>query len=82
MIYFYYLFIYHLKYTDIRIDWQVFEEENLPEKLIDFVTCYGRPFPERDSQGNEIISTKKKGTLMYLDQVLDLEFLLRDTKGL
>ena len=39
---------------DIRVDWEVFEDAPQSEKLVDFITCFGRAFPPRDSLGNEI----------------------------
>ncbi|XP_012940303.1 deleted in lung and esophageal cancer protein 1 [Aplysia californica] len=45
---------------DVRVDWQVFKQENNPDKLINFITCFGRAFPPRDKFGNEIIPEKKK----------------------
>ncbi|GFR90269.1 deleted in lung and esophageal cancer protein 1 [Elysia marginata] len=40
---------------DIRIDWEMFEDAPESEKLVDFITCFGRAFPPRDSAGNEIV---------------------------
>lgn len=42
-------------FTDIRVDWQVFNIEEDDQKLMDLVVCYGPAFPLRDTQGNEIV---------------------------
>ncbi|XP_053374594.1 deleted in lung and esophageal cancer protein 1-like isoform X2 [Mercenaria mercenaria] len=40
---------------DIRVDWQVFNIEEGDPKLMDMVVCFGKAFPLKDSDGNEIV---------------------------
>ncbi|XP_052802383.1 deleted in lung and esophageal cancer protein 1-like isoform X2 [Mya arenaria] len=40
---------------DIRVDWEVFNVDPADSKLMDMVVSYGRPFPLKDSAGNEIV---------------------------
>ena len=52
---------FNRSFSDIRVDWEVYNENPSPKKLIDFIVCYGRAFPPRDKFGNEIIAVEKSG---------------------
>ena len=41
--------------TDIRVDWEMFNTFEGDQKLTDLIVTYGKPFPLRDSDGNEIV---------------------------
>nr|KAG5714264.1 hypothetical protein BaRGS_018481 [Batillaria attramentaria] len=40
---------------DIRVDWVVYNHKEEDERLVDLLISYGRTFPPRDPQGNEIV---------------------------
>ncbi|XP_060555800.1 deleted in lung and esophageal cancer protein 1-like isoform X2 [Ruditapes philippinarum] len=40
---------------DIRVDWQVYNIIEEDPKLMDMVVCFGKPFPLKDAEGNEIV---------------------------
>jgi hypothetical protein len=39
---------------DIRLDWEVYNIICNDDKLLDLVFTYGKPFPLKDKDGNEI----------------------------
>ncbi|XP_030053791.1 deleted in lung and esophageal cancer protein 1 [Microcaecilia unicolor] len=41
---------------DIRIDWEMYNQDEDNTKLLDLLVCYGDPFPLKDIDGNEIIA--------------------------
>ena len=41
--------------TDIRVDWKTHNVIEGDNKLIDLITTYGKPFPLKDSDDNEIV---------------------------
>ncbi|KAK6165505.1 hypothetical protein SNE40_022422 [Patella caerulea] len=45
---------------DIRLDWRVFNQIKGDDQLLDFTVCYGRCFPIRDQDGNEIINSDEE----------------------
>lgn len=41
---------------DIRVDWRVYNQnDENNDRLLDFIVSYGRPFPQVDASGNEIL---------------------------
>lgn len=42
-------------FSDIRLDWQTFNQDDSPRQLLDFVVSYGEEFPLRNPDGTEII---------------------------
>lgn len=58
---------------DIRVDWEMFEDSQNSEKLVDFITCFGRAFPPRDCSGNEIVPPSPTDTeSLHVPQNMDL----------
>lgn len=41
--------------SDIRLDWQIFNDDATSEKVVDLVTTYGKPFPLLDANGEDIV---------------------------
>lgn len=52
--YIYYLVII-IPLADIRIDWRIFKEDQDSERPLDFIVSYGKLFPEKDSNGEEVV---------------------------
>ena len=49
--------------TDIRLDWQTFNEDNSNRRhLLDFVVSFGDQFPLKDANGAEIVPEEVEGT--------------------
>ncbi|XP_072009945.1 deleted in lung and esophageal cancer protein 1 isoform X1 [Engystomops pustulosus] len=42
---------------DIRIDWETYNRDQDPSKLLDVVLLFGDPFPLKDIDGNEIVDS-------------------------
>ena len=47
--------IWYIVLTDIRVDWEAHNVLEGDNKLIDLITTYGKPFPLKDSDDNEIV---------------------------
>lgn len=45
---------------DIRVNWQVYKKDDAPDRVVDFVTYYGRAFPLHDIFGTEITSSSSR----------------------
>ena len=45
----------YILFTDIRVDWETHNVVEGDNKLIDLITMYGKPFPLKDSDDNEIV---------------------------
>ena len=48
-------FCFCIFFSDIRLDWRVFNEEQKNPKLLDLVVNFGKAFPLKDSKGEEIV---------------------------
>ncbi|NXE90540.1 DLEC1 protein, partial [Menura novaehollandiae] len=56
---------------DIRLDWEVYNQEPDDEKLVDLLVLFGDPFPPMDMDGNETASsgsTSESEIVLKLDQ--------------
>jgi len=47
--------------VDIRIDWQTLNVSPEDDQLMDLIVTFGKPFPLRDKNGNEIITQSADG---------------------
>ena len=41
--------------TDLRLDWRVFNEGVESPKLLDMIVTYGKAFPLKDANGDEVV---------------------------
>ncbi|KFV90050.1 Deleted in lung and esophageal cancer protein 1, partial [Eurypyga helias] len=55
---------------DIRLDWEIYNQEQNDEKLVDLLMFFGDPFPPKDTDENETPST---GTNSESEMVLKLD---------
>ncbi|NXL85041.1 DLEC1 protein, partial [Alectura lathami] len=54
---------------DIRLDWEIYNEEKDDRKLVDLLMFFGHPFPPKDMDENETASTGSHSEIMFkLDQ--------------
>ena len=42
-------------FSDIRIDWQIFNQTENDSQLVDLILAYNEAFPLLDEQGNEVL---------------------------
>ena len=57
----------YIVFTDIRVDWETHNVVEGDNKLIDLIAMYGKPFPLKDSDDNEIVPpTERKYSLHTL----------------
>ncbi|NXS27929.1 DLEC1 protein, partial [Pomatostomus ruficeps] len=55
---------------DIRVDWEIYNQEPDDEKLVDLLVLFGDPFPPMDTAGNKAASsgsTSKSEVVLKLD---------------
>ncbi|XP_040446900.1 deleted in lung and esophageal cancer protein 1 [Falco naumanni] len=56
---------------DIRLDWEIYNQEQDDKKLVDLLMFFGDPFPPKDMDENEtssVGSTSESETVLKLDQ--------------
>ena len=54
---------------DVRVDWEVFNEDTDSAHLVDLVVTYGKPFPLRDATGCEIVPASERKTWMTFNHI-------------
>ena len=51
--------------VDIRLDWQVFNEEKETDQLLDCIVTYGQLFPLKNAGGDEVVPKLPGKFFMY-----------------
>jgi len=57
--------------SDIRLDWEIYNQEQDDKKLVDLLVFFGDPFPPKDTDENETASvggTSESELMFKLDQ--------------